>query len=295
MPFAALLIPFFAFAAIFVLAGLSQTHTATHGSTGIKGFIDSIIHSKPLSDLLGLGTKAARYVISKMAASQLRSATAYLNTMTSLWRQTYRAQQEQAEATSAVAGALEQAIPREARKAAHPALVRSRTALRHADHANAHAGAVGHALNAFKSRANPRIAHATRAVDVTLPRDIARVRSREEALSRDQRALRDRTTSLEDGAVKVWDYIRSHPLGFAAAAFTGAVSIALTRLGFGFLRCRSWRNIGRSITCADADILGDLLGLATLSLGTLSLVEFARAEQEVVKDVAGIVRGLWEL
>ncbi|HJR01518.1 MAG TPA: hypothetical protein VKA83_07805, partial [Methylomirabilota bacterium] len=264
MPFAALLIPFVAWLAIFALPALSQTSTATHGSTGIKGFIDSIIHSKPLSDLFGLANKAVRFVVSKFAGAQLTHATAYLNTMTSLWKQTYRAQQAEAEATSSFAAAVEQAIPREARKAAHPALVRSRTALKHADHANAHAGAVGHALNAFKSRVNPRIAHATHAVDVTLPRDIARVRSREEALSRDQARLRERTNALEDGALDLWKWIRTHPLSATTGVFAGAVAIALGRLGLGGLRCRNFTNLLKREGCGFGTLLGRLLPLAAL-------------------------------
>lgn len=288
----ALSIPFFAFAAAIVLIGLSQTHTAAHGSSSSQGFWQ-FLSSGLLRTLLGQIAQAGRWVVSHFAAAQLDLLAKWLvsiGTLTSGWFAIEAAFAE------AVVGALERlehrGDPRARRKAA-AAGAAAAAAAKSAHRANSHAGQVGHSLTRYKSHANPRIAHATHAVDVTLPRSIGRVRTREEALSRDQAKLKERTRSLEDGAERTWEWIRTHPLTGVTGAFAGAVAIALARLGFGFLRCRNWQRVGKRLTCGmGAWVLGLLDLIAGFGLATLAVEDpeaLARATVAAVDTVEPIL------
>lgn len=278
-----LVVPFFAFIAAIILVGLSQTATSQQGSSGIKGFIDSAINNSILAQLFGLGKKAARAVVSHFAAAQLLMLARWLLSMGTLTLGWFTGNALFAEG---VAGALERLEHRgdpRARAAAKSAGATAGKALTGARHADAHAGAVGKSLGSFKTRVEPQIKHATHAVDVTLPHAIGGIRTREDALSRDLGKLRDRTKSLEDGALDTWDWIRSHPLASVTGAFAGAVAIALTRLGYGFLRCSSWRNVGKRLTCGMGSWLGSLLDLiAGFGLAALSLEDPELLAEECV-------------
>src|SRR5207253_9927197 len=156
-------------------------------------FIDFISGRWALHALFGLAAKAGSYVASHFAGAQLRLLARWfigMGTLTLGWFGI--------EATFAgnIVAAVERVMHRgdpKARAKAQTANTRAIHARHAADHANAHARSVGHALDGYKARTNPRIAHATHAVDVTLPHRITGVRRREEALSRDQAKLRERT------------------------------------------------------------------------------------------------------
>jgi hypothetical protein len=128
---------------------------------------------------------------------------------------------------------------------------------------------------------------------VTLPRNIAGVRTREEALSRDLGKLKHRTKALEDGAIDTFKWIRAHPLSAATGVFTAAVSVALTRLGLGFMRCRDWQKVGRSLTCGMGRWVGELLSfIATFALGGLAVLDpevLARATVATVDEIEPIL------
>jgi hypothetical protein len=289
-----LAVGFFALFAALVLLGLSQSQTATHGSTDVGGFWSLLKEYLGAGGLLGQLAKLSRAVLSRVAGSQLKHVTAFFGSLGFLIGYTYKTNAATAEASAKAAQALDHR-----QKAAAKRLARQETrdvAKLHGQvrAANAHAARVGHELDRYKAHTTPQIKHATHAVDVTLPHRIAGVRQREEALSRDQAKLRERTGLLERGAERTFDWIRSHPLSAVTGVFAGAVAVALARLGFGFMRCRSWQRLGRSLTCNDANIIADLLAAATLVVGIMSLEELAREEQKVVGEAAKLVRGFWE-
>lgn len=300
MPFVVLLVPFFAIVASFVLIGLSQTHTAQHGSSGIKGFLDTAIRNSLVGELVGVGKKAARSLVSRYAAAHLKMLTSYLHGMASLWKQEFRAMRAEARATANVAHELERAIPREAHKAAAPALRRAKVANRHATHALDLGHANARELHRFRVQTRARLKADAHAIDVTIPRDIGRVRRREEELARDQTKLRERTGLLERGAEATFDWIRSHPLSAVTGVFAGAVAVALTRLGYGFVRCRSWRNVAKRMNCGVGSSLlnlldnglGGLLG-ALLTYETVThLEDLVRIGQEIEHGVASGLQDL---
>lgn len=284
-----LLVPFFVLVAAFVLIGLSSTHSSAHGTAGIPNWLDISLSGVSLRDLIGLGKKASRSLVSKFAASHLKMLTSYLHAMAHLWKQTFAAQRAEAQATVKVAGAIERAIPREAHKAAAPALHRAKVADRHATHALSAGRTTSREFHHFRAHTQARLKADAHAIDVTIPRDIGRVRRREEALSRDQAKLRERTTSLENGAVKAFEWIKSHPFSAVTGVFAGAVAVALSRLGYDFLRCRNWRNLGRRLDCGmGAWILRSLELVTGFALGYLAILKPEVLAEEAVDAVDGI-------
>ena len=295
---AALLIPGLAFLSALVLVALANTanvHTKanTESQQTFWGFIGDALTGKTVVHQI---TQATRSAVSRWALAQLKPVTAWFVALTALLLNIFRTR---AEVTEQTAGAFERlrhtTIPREAGKAAAPAKAAAKTATRAAHKAQAKATSTSTSLHNYRVRTAPRIAHATHAVDVTIPQQLGRIRTREGVITKDLGALKDRTKALEEGALDTWRWIRSHPLAGVTGVFAGAVAVALSRLGFGFLRCRSWQRVGRSLTCSQADNLGALLGLA----GTVAVVsefrELVKIGQQVehgvavgIKDLAGL-------
>lgn len=288
-----LLIPFFAFAAALILIGLSQTHPSQHGTSGVKGFLDLLIRNSPAAALFGLAKKSASYVVSHFAAAQLHRFAKWLigmGTLTAGW--------------FSVVPKFTEAIVQAVERVYHAT-----------EHALARANAVGHALSVLRAHVNaelrriehvihvtlPReirgvradVRHLTHVIDVTVPREIGRVRREEEALSRDLAKLRERTTTLERGAIRTFEWLRSHANSGAMTVFAGAVAVALARMGFGFLRCNNWKSLGKRITCGMGAWLHGLLDLiATFGLATLAVTdpeELAKATVAAVDTVEPIL------
>lgn len=134
----------------------------------------------------------------------------------------------------------------------------------------------------------------THAIDVAIPQRLGRIETKQRTQTGDIAKVKDAVRGLEDGAIDTFKWLSSHRTTAAMGVFTGAVAWALERLGYGFLRCNSWRNLGRRMTCNDANILAQLLADATLVLGVMSIVDLARAEQKVIGEVAPLIRGFWE-
>lgn len=290
-----LAVPFFAIIAALVLAGLSKSATAQHGSSNSGTFWDTITGRTYLHSLSGFAAGFARWIVSHFAASQLRLLTRWFMAMGTLTIGWFSAEAGFTEEIVAAVERIEHRGDPKARAKAQTANKHAIHAGHAATHANTHARSVGHALDRHKARVNPIIRHHTHAIDVTLPRDIGRVRTREGELSRDLGKLKHRTKVLEDGAVDTFEWIRSHPLSAVTGVFAGAVAVALTRLGYGFLRCKSWRSVGKRLNCGMGSSLLNLLdnGLPGL-LGALLTVEATAHFRDLVKVAQGAEHGVAE-
>src|SRR5690348_10117194 len=278
------LLPFFVLAGGFVLLGLSQMHASAHGGGGIKGFLEGLV-TKPIAALINLASQATRALTSRFAGTQLALIAAWFSAFATLRRFVFQSAGEYAHAAGHAIEAVWDAIPHEIERALAPV----RRIARHADHAAARAlaraEATIHALDHFKARVNARLRAIEHTVTVTLPHEIGRIRTRERELEHVYDDLRGRTKALERGAIKTFEWLRAHERSAAMAAFSGAVALALSRLGYGFLRCSSWRSLGRSLKCSDANILRDLLALATGILASeVSLTEFVQAMQAIEQE-----------
>lgn len=294
---AALLIPGLVFFGAVVLLALAQTANVhvkaqTEAQQSFWGFLGDALTGRSTVNAI---TKATRSALSRWALSQMKPVAAWFSALNVLVRDVFHTQTE---TLNTVADSFERlrhtTIPREAGKAAAPAKAQATTATRAAHKAQASAASTSTSLHNYRVATRPKIAHATHAVDVTIPQQLGRVRTRTTTLEREYDALRGRTKALEDGALDTWKWIRAHPFAGITGVFAGAVAVALSRLGWGVLRCRSWQNLGRSLKCSDAGILADLLAAATLSVGLVSLVELAKEEQRVIGEVARAVHFVLE-
>ena len=247
--------------AAFVLLGLSQVSSVQHGSEQSHNWLWYVTHGVVLQDLLGLASKASRAVVSHFAKAQLVIVAKFFHSMTSLARGWFAGQATFAEeivgAVERVAGLGDATARAHAKKANSAAAAAERTATQALSRANI----ATRALNKYKAATNTKIHALHKSVAVTLPGEIAGVKSREGVLEKEYANLRERTKAIEDGAIKTWDWITSHPASVAAGAFAGAVSIALSRLGFGWIRCPGVGRVGNAVCGLPANLLDDLLGL----------------------------------
>ena len=127
----------------------------------------------------------------------------------------------------------------------------------------------------------PRIRSLDRRLDHVIDHDIAGLRSRARVLEREYEHLNK--------------WIRSHPWTVVTGAFVGAVAVALSRLGLDWIRCPTAKNVFNKRGC---NMWSDLDGLLTAALAvaaTMSLVDLAKAEQEVVGDISTVVRRFWQV
>src|SRR5689334_19985435 len=93
-----------------------------------------------------------------------------------------------------------------------------------------------------------------------------------------------RTKLVEKGATTTFDWIRTHPVGAAAAAFTGALAAVLSWPAVRALRCDEFGNLFNKRKCGLWRDLDALLATLAVAVGTVSLVEFAREEQKIMDE-----------
>ena len=286
---AGLLVGFLALAAALVLVGLSGVHSAVHGSQNTQGYWQWLTHGGPILDLLGLGLRAARFVVSHFAASQLRLLARWfssLGTLTGAWFLVLPY------AIESLVHAIERVYHRGDPRARAKAQAANRHAInagRTATHAHTHARSVGHALDRYKGRTNAQVRHLIHETTIALPRDIARVKHRERWAEKQLWKLRDRVKGLEDGAIKTWEWLRDHPGTAAVGAFTAAVAVALDTLGLGGVRCPQFNNLFKKRGCGLWNDLDSLLSLALVTTLALDLPHLIEEAQAITPSVVSFI------
>lgn len=262
--------------------------------SAIKGVITS--PASVFGTLTGTAHKAARSAVSHWALANEKAQAAWFTHMNLLARETYSSNVATA---NAAADAIERlrfhVIPREISAATLPIAKTARSAQTSATKALAREHALSETFTTTH-RAQVVLNHRyTHAIDVAIPQQLGRIETKQRTQTGDIAKVKDAVRGLEDGAIDTFKWISAHRTTAAMGVFAGAVAWALERLGYGFLRCNSWRNLGKRITCNDANILADLLiGATALAVG-MDLVTLARAEQGIVKDAATVVTDLWNI
>lgn len=247
------------------------------------------------TDLIGsLWHRIVRTTVSHFAASHLVPIAAWFTGLNTLALGLLRLGEDAtATARYAVERLTGHTIPQAAKQAAKPALTQAKAAHATATKASARASSTSTALAHYRVRTDKRVAHATVAVDVAIPQQLGRIRTRvgkaEGKIARDE----GRIGELENGARSTWDWIRTHPLSGVTAAFGAAVTVALSRVGFGLFRCRGWQNAARKLTCSNGTALGNLLddGLGGL-LGALLTAEAVANLEELVRVAQTVEHGV---
>ena len=113
-----------------------------------------------------------------------------------------------------------------------------------------------------------------------LDRELARVEGK--AIPR----VNARVNATDRAIANLWEWAKAHTVDVAATAFAGAVAVALGRLGGGWIRCRNWNRLGKSVCGLPFGLLDDLLGIAFTALVASDICEFA----SVAMDTAELLR-----
>ena len=128
---------------------------------------------------------------------------------------------------------------------------------------------------------------------------LPRIRTLEREVTRDFNQERARARTAEHALgreiTNLWKWTRKHSLVAGTAAFATAVAAALSALGLDWIRCPTAKNVFKKRGC---NMWSDLDGLLTAALAVataMSLVELAKAEQEVVGEISDVVRGFWQV
>ena len=117
----------------------------------------------------------------------------------------------------------------------------------------------------------PRIRTVEHDLGRVIHRDLPRVRAREAELGRE--------------ITNLWKWARSHTLVAGSVAFAGAVALALSRLGLGWIRCPRLAKRGPALCNLDEGLFEAFLAGTTLVLGSISIVELAKACQSITPYV----------
>lgn len=88
-----------------------------------------------------------------------------------------------------------------------------------------------------------------------LERDIGQV------IHTDIPSLRAGTRAVEEEMARVWSKVRGLDRLLGVGVLTGAVALAIARLGGSWIRCRNWRTIGRGVCGLPGQWIDDLLGI----------------------------------
>lgn len=105
-------------------------------------------------------------------------------------------------------------------------------------------------------------------------------------------SLRARTKTIEGELSRAWDAIKAGKLALTSLAFVGAVALALSRLGMGWLRCNSATQLGKKYGCSLWSHLEKLLPLGVLITVAFDFPAFCRAAGLVAEGIGGTVASI---
>jgi hypothetical protein len=169
-------------------------------------------------------------------------------------------------------------------------LARMQRAFTHAFHAISAAGAHAlHGVIVINQKADAALRHAVLPRVGRLEHEVAGT------IEHTIPSLRHRDRTLEDEYARLNRLIRSHPWTAVTTAFVGAVSIALARLGAGWVRCDNNQRLGRAVCGMDTNLLEDLLGLAVLGFAIADYQDLVKLAQAEMDTAVGIVEELLQV
>jgi len=121
-----------------------------------------------------------------------------------------------------------------------------------------------------------RIGHVERGIGAdVLPRIRGLEREIHGEIVRERLRARAAERTAEREITNLWKWTRTHMIQAGTLAFAGAVALALSRLGLGWLRCNSLSRLGKRIGCGGFAALEDLLFGAVTALAVTDICEFA--------------------
>lgn len=282
-----LAVPFFVlFGAIFLLlfTHTSSAHTGAAVNTNVGGgwfgaFKRALITNNPAVALVGAALDkvfhVARGWVSHWALASVKPVARWFDGLTELQKRTYSQMSGLATDTANSLHAMRHVvIPHAAAVAAKPALTQAKHATTTADKALVRTQTLSTTFtdtHRAQVKLNVRYSHA---IDVTIPQRLGRIETKNRVEDAALEDLHRFKTAMENGALDTFKWLRAHPFAAATGVFSGAVAVALERMGWGVLRCRSWGNLGRKLTCGMGSWLTGLLeAVATFALATFSVLD----------------------
>jgi hypothetical protein len=133
-------------------------------------------------------------------------------------------------------------------------------------------------LKALERWTYPKVRHAVNEVDHVIPKDIA--------------GLRSRTKTIEGELGRLWKAIRANEAALATTAFVGAVALALSRLGMGWIRCNNAAQLGKKYGCSLWSHLEQLLPLGILLTVAFDFPAFCKAASVVAAGIGDSVAAI---
>lgn len=157
--------------------------------------------------------------------------------------------------------------------------------------AHPEAGRIGAAIVA---KTRPLDATVTHIEAVELPGLRARTKAREDELSRDVAGVRADVREAERVADNAWQRVKGVAKVVSWPLSAALVATAVGRLGGGWIFCRNWKKLGRSVCRLPTGLIDDLLGLVLAADVLIDPVEIAKLADEaedvllpVIEFVAG--------
>jgi hypothetical protein len=243
---------------------------------GFAGWVANLAQA-PIRDVAETVYNSVESKLSLEAAHHLRPVTKWIRTYASREATVIGAL---AAVATATAGALERGfgvtLPREIGKATRPIDRRARRALKGA----IAAGLAGAALRKWihgevYGNIRPQLRHLAHAADVTLPRELGRIRARERTLEHDLAHPSSRWLRRVAGAM----------FGLVGAAWL----IRSLARRFPWLFCRNVKTAGKRLCGLDAKLFESLLSDVLAISGTISIVAFARELRPFVDEFGTLI------
>ena len=128
-----------------------------------------------------------------------------------------------------------------------------------------------------------------------LPRIRSLEREYKQVIGRTIPRLRAGERTAEREITNLWKWTRKHTLVAGTGAFAAAVALAISTLGLDWIRCNTAKNVFKRRGCNMWNDLEGLLIAATAVAAGMSLVELAKAEQEIVGDLTTVVKDFWQV
>jgi nitroreductase len=117
----------------------------------------------------------------------------------------------------------------------------------------------------------------------------------EDLLRRDIPSLRHRAKWLEDRLIRLGEYIHRNAIRAAAITATGAIALALPRLGLGWLRCSSLRRLTRAFGCRGFGAIEEVLLGAVTALAAVDICDFADGAYRVAQELQPVLLELVDM
>jgi hypothetical protein len=148
----------------------------------------------------------------------------------------------------------------------------------------------------------PQIKGAARGIEAGVNQRVGSLdKEIEQVRLRDIPAIRSRARVTENELSRLWQWVHKNIAVVGTLTFAGAVAVALSRLGGGWIRCKNWSRIGKSVCGIPLGLIESLFEDAIAALLIADICQLTKlmisvAESSVVQDaLQGIVDGVDEL